>query len=40
MSERELVEIPFDEIIHQTDMAMLFDVGDEEVWLATEKGLI
>lgn len=33
MSEQELVDIPFDEIVHQTTKATLFDVGDEEVWL-------
>jgi len=33
MSKQERVEIPFDAIIHQTDKAVLFDVGDEEVWL-------
>lgn len=33
MSETELVDIPFDEIIHQTPKAVLFDVGDEDVWL-------
>ena len=30
---REPVEIPFDNIIHQTPEAVLFDVGDEEVWI-------
>ena len=38
MSKRDLIDIPFNEIIHQTDKAVLFDIGDEEVWLS--KGLV
>ena len=33
MSDQELVDLPFDEILHKSDEAVLFDMGDEEVWL-------
>lgn len=33
MSEDSVVEIPYDEHVHETDKACLFAIGDEEVWI-------
>lgn len=33
MPKRELIDLPYDRLVHETEKAWLFNFGGKEVWL-------